>query len=138
MDMDTLRAELTRDEGLRLKPYRDTTGNTTIGIGRNLSGVGISLAEANALLDSDISRAVADLDRNLPWWKSLDGVRQRVLVNMAFNLGINGLLGFRHTLDAIRAGNFEAAANGMLASLWAKQVGQRATRLAVMMRTGAA
>ena len=136
MNMDALVAELTRDEGLRLKPYLDTVGKTTIGVGRNLTDVGISEDEADYLLRSDISRTVADLNRLLPWWSTLDDVRQRVLANMAFNMGAVGLSEFHQTLTAIQAGAYEAAASGMLHSLWARQVGPRALRLAEMMRTG--
>ena len=59
-----------------------------------------------------------------------------MLADMCFNLGINRLLGFKNTLAAIKAGDYEAAADGMLASMWAKQVGKRAHRLIKMMREG--
>jgi lysozyme len=134
--MQTLVAELCRDEGVRLKPYLDTVGKTTIGVGRNLTDVGISQAECDALLENDIARITAWLDRNLPWWTGLDAVRQRVIVNMAFNMQ-GGLLSFVNTLAAMQRGDYATAANGMLASRWATQVGARATRLADMMRNGA-
>lgn len=135
-DRSVLMAELTRDEGRRLKPYVDTVGKTTIGVGRNLTDVGISDAECDTLLSNDIDRTVAWLDRNLPWWRQLDPVRQRVVVNMAFNMQ-GGLLTFTNTLAAMKRGDYAAAADGMLASKWAGQVGARATRLAAMMRSGA-
>ena len=131
-----LKIELTRDEGLRLKPYRDTVGKLTIGIGRNLDDVGISQDEAMHLLDNDIARTTAALDKAIPWWRSLNDVRQRVVVNMAFNLGVAGLLGFKNTLAAMQAGRYADAAGGMLASKWATQVGERAKRLAAMMAKG--
>lgn len=131
-----MRSELIRDEGVRLKPYRDTVGKLTIGIGRNLDDVGISPVEAAQLLDSDIQRTAAELDAALPWWRGLDEVRQRVILNMAFNLGVAGLLGFKNTLINVRDGHYAAAAAGMLASKWAVQVGQRAQRLADMMMKG--
>jgi lysozyme len=136
VDITKLKAELARDEGLRLKPYLDSVRKLTIGYGRNLTDVGISLEEAAYLLDADVARAVKDLDDALPWWIKLDEVRQRVLVNMAFNMGIFGLLGFTNTLNFMEMGMYEAAADGMLKSLWARQVGPRADRLAEMMRTG--
>lgn len=135
-DMQTLVAELSRDEGRKLKPYVDTVGKTTIGVGRNLSDVGISDAECDALLQNDIARTVAWLDRNIAWWRGLDPIRQRVVLNMAFNLGGN-LLTFVNTLAAMQRGDYGAAADGMLASKWATQVGARAQRLSQMMRTGA-
>jgi lysozyme len=136
MDSATLLDELKRDEGVRLKPYRCTAGRLTIGVGRNLDDVGISLEEAEALLRNDVAKVCAELDRDLPWWKGLDGVRQRVLANMVFNLGIGGLLKFTTTLGFIQRGNYLAAAQAMLMSRWAKQVGPRAERLALMMRDG--
>jgi len=135
-DRSALMAELTRDEGRRLKPYVDTVGKTTIGVGRNLTDVGISDAECDTLLSNDVDRTVAWLDRSLPWWRQLDAVRQRVVINMAFNMQ-GGLLTFTNTLAAMRRGDYAAAADGMLASKWAGQVGARATRLASMMRSGA-
>ncbi|MBU9282345.1 lysozyme [Burkholderia multivorans] len=135
-DRKQLIVELSRDEGRRLKPYVDTVGKTTIGVGRNLTDVGITDAECDLLLSNDIDRTVAWLDRNLPWWRQLDAVRQRVIVNMAFNMG-GSLLTFTNTLAAMKRGDYAAAADGMLASKWATQVGARATRLAAMMRSGA-
>lgn len=136
MDLARLYAELTRDEGVRLKPYRDTVGKLTIGIGRNLDDVGISAEEAHYLLGNDVERSARALDDFLPFWRNLGPVRQRVLVNMAFNMGIRRLLTFKFTLLMIEKGEYEKAAEGMLSSLWARQVGPRAQRLAEMMRTG--
>jgi lysozyme len=138
IDRAALIAELIRDEGLRLKPYVDTVGKTTIGVGRNLTDVGISRDEAEALLEHDIIRTLSGLNGALPWWTDLDPVRQRVLINMAFNLGIKGLLTFQNTLRAVREGRWQDAHDGMLASKWARQVGDRAKRLAEMMLTGRA
>lgn len=155
-DRAALVRELIRDEGLRLKVYRCTADKLTIGVGRNLDDVGISAAEtadlgitvrsivargltreqAMVLLANDIDRCESDLDRKLPWWRRLDGVRQRVLINMCFNLGVTRLLGFRNTLRFMAAGAYPDAANGMKASRWAEQVGARATRLIATMRTG--
>lgn len=137
-DLPTLLTELERDEGVRLRPYKDTVGKTTIGVGRNLDDVGISEEEAAHLLSNDVARTVAALDAHLPWWSDLDPVRQRVIVNLAFNMGVGGLLGFKNTLAAVRAGNYVAAANGLLQSKWATQVGARSQRLAKMMVSGVA
>jgi lysozyme len=136
--MDALISELRRDEGVRLKPYRCTAGKLTIGVGRNLDDVGITPEEADHLLRNDVARVCADLDARLPWWRGLDEVRQRVLVNMGFNLGIAGLLGFKNTLRSVETGDYLGAAQGMLSSKWAHQVGPRAERLALMMRDGEA
>lgn len=137
MNTDSLILELERDEGLSLKPYRDSVGKLTIGVGRNLDDVGITQEEARFLLLGDIHSATAALDERLPWWTGLDEVRQRALANMMFNLGPDRLLGFKNTLALIHLGDYLAAAQAMLASKWAAQVGPRAERLAVMVRDGA-
>ncbi len=134
-DIPALFSELNRDEGRRLKPYLDAVGKLTIGVGRNLTDVGISESECDILLENDIARTLAWLDLKLPWWRHMDKVRQRVLINMTFNLG-SKVLTFVNTLAAMQHANYAAAANGMLASKWAKQVGKRAQRLSNMMRTG--
>lgn len=136
VDIAALAAQLTIDEGVRLTPYIDTTGHTTIGIGRNLTAKGISRSEAEILLRNDIAAAIHDLDTALPWWKSLDAIRQGVMANMVFNMGIATFLTFTHTLTAIHFGDYTAAAAHMLDSTWAAQVGTRATRLAAQMKTG--
>lgn len=133
MDLDALKTDLIRDEGQRLLPYTDTAGKLTIGIGHNLTDRGISQAVCDAIFSEDIAAVIADIDRELPWWQRLDEPRQRVLANMCFNLGIEKLLMFKHTLDAMARGDYAAAADGMAASLWASQVGPRAQRLIAVM-----
>jgi len=128
--------QLKRDEAVRLKPYKDSVGKLTIGIGRNLDDVGISDAEADFMLHNDIYRAESGVEEHLPWTKDLDEVRRAALVNMAFNMGIAGLLGFKNTLAAIQSGDYETAAAEMENSKWAIQVGPRAHRLALQIKTG--
>jgi lysozyme len=128
--------QIIRHEGILLFPHQDTTGHLTIGVGRNLKERGISRPEAVYLMRNDILDAVAALNNSLSWWRSLDPIRQRVLIDMAFNLGITGLLKFNLMLSHIHQGEYDKAAKGMLNSHWAQQVGQRATRLARMMETG--
>lgn len=129
--------QLELHEGLRLKPYRCTAGKLTIGIGRNLDDTGITKAEAYELLSNDIDRVVRECGP-YPWWDAVknDPVRSRVILDMAFNMGIKGLTGFKNTLAAVAAKDWPRAAKGMRGSLWAKQVKERATRLARMMETG--
>ena len=135
--MNRIKSQLVRHEGLRLKPYRCTAGKLTIGVGRNLDDCGISQKEAYALLDNDIRKCEQQLLDEIPViYNALDEARQSVLLNMCFNLGLKGLLGFNNTLAFIAAGDWERAANGMLASKWAKQVGFRAIELSEMMRKG--
>ncbi len=135
--LERMKEQLLRHEGLRLKPYRCTAGKLTIGIGRNLDDCGISQKEAYALLDNDIQNCEQQLLEEIPViYNALDEVRQCVLLNMCFNLGIHGLLGFNNTLAFIAAGDWERAANNMLASKWAKQVGRRAIELSELIRKG--
>lgn len=140
MNRDALANQLIADEGMVLKPYRCTAGKLTIGIGRNLEDAGISKSEAMLLLGADIDKVESQLDATLPWWRGMSEARQQVLANMAFNMGIGnsarGLLSFRNTLAAMHRGDYKAAARGMLDSTWARQVGQRAVRLAKMMEDG--
>jgi len=123
-------------EAVRLKPYRDTVGKLTIGVGRNLDDNGITQLEAMYLLDNDISDVMAELVK-LPWFGILSPVRQAVLVDMAFNMGVATLMTFHNTLEHIQDGEYDLAANSMFASKWASQVGKRAAEDADMMRSGA-
>jgi lysozyme len=134
--ISNLKDQLVRDEELRLKPYPDSVGKLTIGVGRNLSDKGISFQEAQLLLANDIADATADLAAKLPWTATLDDVRKGALLNMTFNMGIGGLLEFHDFLAKMQAGNFSGAAGAMLDSLWARQVGPRATRLSIQIQTG--
>lgn len=88
------------------------------------------------LLANDVALVDDDIRRNFPWAQSLSPVRYRVLQQMCFNLGISRLKGFVRTLSAMRRGDYAAAAQGMRESLWARQVGARAARLAQMMERG--
>lgn len=134
--MQDLLRDLVADEALRLKPYRCTEGKLTIGIGRNLDDVGITQDEAFLLCQNDIRRVQAELDRALPWWRSLSENRQRALANMAFNLGVPRLLGFRKMLVAMQEHRWEDAAAEALNSKWAAQVHDRARRIARLIQGG--
>lgn len=136
MNIAQLKLDLTRDEGVRLKPYEDSIGKVTIGIGRNLSDNGISNAEVDIMFTNDIADVMTSLDMSLPDWKYLSEPRQRALANMAFNMGIHRLLGFTSMLAAIRAGDFATASSEALNSEWARQIGARAQRIAVLLATG--
>ncbi len=131
-----LRADLIRDEGQRFDLYTDTTGHASIGVGHNIEAHGISQTVCDQMLDEDMRRALHDATTQWPWFAELDDVRQRVLLNMVFNIGLAGVAQFRLMIQAIIAGHFDEAATQMLDSLWARQVGPRADRLAHMMLTG--
>jgi lysozyme len=139
MDDKEFLEQITRHEGFRRSAYQDSKGYWTIGIGRmidkRLNG-GLTEEEAQYLLQNDLDRCARELDVKLPWWQTLSPNRRYVLLNMCFNLGISKLLGFKNTLAMIRDGNYKGAAKGMLNSLWAKQVGNRAIELAKQMENG--
>ena len=141
MTTPALQDDLLADEGLRELAYADAGGVWTIGVGHTgcevREGLRWSREACLQALAADIARAEHGLDAHLPWWRALTAERQDVLANMAFNLGVEGLLAFRHTLEAVRAGDYALAAEHMLASEpWRSQVGVRAERLAAQMRTG--
>ena len=144
---------LSAEEGRRNKPYKDSLGYLTVGVGHlidprkggslppwaqvELDAAGrLSDASVDKLLEHDIINAVEQLDRNLPWAESLDEVRYTVLLDMCFQMGIGGLLGFENTLRHVHEGNYEQAATNMKASLWRRQTPNRANRRIEEMRSG--
>jgi len=133
---DIARAQLRIDEAVRAKPYRDSVGKLTIGVGRNLDDVGLRPDEISLLLENDIASAERDCESLFASFDTLSDNRKAVLVNMAFNLGYNRLAGFKKFLAAVNASEFAEASLEMLDSAWAKQVGARAQRLSKAMREG--
>lgn len=127
---------LYRDEGCRLKVYADSLGHPTIGVGRALDTKGISQLEADYLLDNDIRDCTSDLIAELPWTATIDEIRRAALVNLVFNVGIHGVLGFKKALAALERHDWETGARELLDSKWRKQVGIRADRVAEQIRTG--
>lgn len=145
-DKQALRAELERDEGKRLTPYKDSLGYWTVGIGHLLQGEekvkilnkgAISEDECYRLFEGDIARAEETLDQVYPDWRRFDDVRQRALLNLAFNLG-NKLSAFKTFWKAMDANDFSSAGNALRNSKWYHQVGLRAPRIVYMIATGKA
>ena len=130
-----LAQQLTRDEGLRNKPYVDTVGKVTIGVGRNLTDVGLYPDEISYLLQNDIALVQTALGA-FPWYVALDPVRQAAIDNMAFNIGLHGLLGFPSMIHYLTIPDWYNASQQALQSTWATQVGDRATRIAQQILTG--
>jgi len=108
----------------------------TIGVGRNIDDNGLREDEIDYLLTNDLHAAMADLDHNLPWWRSLDPVRQRVMANMMFGMGWPTFSQFARFFSAVHQHRWSDAATEMINSRWHNQVGDRALRLEQMMRTG--
>lgn len=122
--------QLKKHEGFRAYAYTDTTGHKTIGYGFNIDA-GISERSAEALLQSQLAELWLQCNQEFhAWWWRLSRARQGVILNMAFNLGINGLKKFKKMLNAIAEGDDEAVVNEMLDSKWAHQVKGRAWELA--------
>jgi lysozyme len=139
-----MRTELTRqlkgDEGVKAHAYQDHLGFWTIGIGRLVDarkpGSGLRPQEITFLLNNDIDDRIDQLGRRLPWFLDLDPARQGVLLNMSFQMGVDGLLGFKNTLKLVERGDYAQAADNMLLSKWATQTPERARRMAEQMRSG--
>lgn len=152
IDTEELHKRFIDNEGLRLKPYKCTAKKWTIGIGRNFQdnpltpeevayighdlSQGITEEQAYYLLDKEIEKIVRALDKQLPWWRNLDNNRQFVLLDMAYQMGVDGLLGFRNTLKHIKDGYYLKAADNLMKSLYARQTPSRAEKNAYCLRTG--
>lgn len=139
LDVEKIKKDLERDEGKINHAYQDSEGYWTIGVGhlidkRKQGSIPNFIIEA--LLEYDIDEKSKELDKIIPFWRNLDALRQRVLLNMAFNLGVGNLMGFKRFLQALRDSDYTLASIEMMDSKWARQVGKRAERLSKMMRTG--
>jgi len=138
--------QLIKHEGLRLKPYQDTVGKWTIGVGRNFDDVkfskeelleliqtGVTYEWCMMLLDNDITQTITECQR-FDWFDDLSDVRKKVIIDMVFNMGLTLFRGFKKTIDYISRADYDSAATEMLDSTWKTQVGTRAITLSNMMR----
>lgn len=134
--------ELRRDEGVRYAPYLDSVGVKTVGVGHNLEAHPLELIyplndeQVNQILSDDLVRVFSGLDRKIGWWRNLSYARQRGVVNFVFNVGLTTALMFKRSIIHLKNGNFSAAADEMLNSKWACQVGDRAKRVTELIRNG--
>ena len=135
-DKEKLVDQLIRHEGMELKVYKDSLGIETIGVGRNLVDRGVSEKEARYLCNNDIDIVEQELGKSFPIVNNLDDVRTRVLLDMAFNVGLPRLRGFKRMWAALEDNDYGEAAKEMLDSKWARQVKTRAYTLARMMESG--
>ena len=151
LDMAEMITRLKMHEGCSLKPYKCPAGKLTIGIGRNVEDNpltaeelrvvgdwkhGITREAAHYLCRNDIERCIADLKKHLKWFDGLDKERKYAMIDLCFNMGINKLLTFKKTLASIACGNYRKAAEQLLQSKYASQVGKRAKRIAILIETG--
>ncbi len=146
-DMGQVLGQLRGDEGLRLVVYDDESGlplragmvvrgNPTVGIGRNLADRGISEMEARVLLANDVEACAAQLDAEIPWWRTLSPTRQAQLINLDFNMGWGRLVDFKNFLAEMEAGNWVAAVAALKSSHWWNQVGRRGPEIAEFILDG--
>ena len=134
-----LKSQLLREEGAESCAYQDSLGYWTIGVGRLIDsrkGGGLSNDEIDLLLDNDIKRNYEAVLKALPWMEKLNDARQAVLIGMAFQMGLKGLLQFKLMLGSVEDGQYVEAAAEMVKSRWAMQTPARAYRLASQMETG--
>lgn len=135
MVSERLIKQLITHEGYREKPYLCSAGKVTIGIGRNIEDNGLSEDEVLYLLKNDIKRTTKELSQ-YKWFPLLNDNRRNAIIDMHFNLGQSRFSGFKNMISALENKDYTKAADEMLNSKWARQVGKRAETLANMMRIG--
>ena len=146
MDRNKLIEELIMDEGYKYETYHDHLGFLTLGVGHLVLdtdpeinkpvGTPVSEERIKECLNNDLDIVCEELDKNMSWWRGLDGTRQRVLANMCFNLGYPRLSKFVKFIAAMQKGDWKKASEEMMDSKWATQVGNRAVRLQQMVIQG--
>jgi lysozyme len=139
MNRSRLTAQLRYDEGVREYAYTDSEGYLTIGVGRLIDrtkGGKLSEDEIDYLLDNDIDKVQNQAIRAFHWYNDLNDVRQECILNLCFNLGLEGFKKFKLAIKAFERHDFEDAARELLDSKWAGQVGNRAIRIAEAVRLG--
>ena len=144
--MSRIRDQIKYHEGVEHKIYLDTEGLPTVGVGHLILktdpeyelevGTYIDEERVNELFEQDLEVCISELDKNIKWWKDLDEVRQRCLIDLTFNLGMPRLKKFKKTLDHLQHKRYEEASVELLDSRYARQVGKRANRISEMIRTG--
>ncbi len=134
MNLERLKETLKKHEGEKLEIYKCSMGYQTIGVGHNLDTKPISKRVSDLMLEDDVEDSIADCKRNISFFDALDDVCQEALVNLCFNMGIAKLMQFKKTLAHLQDGNREKAANELLDSRYATQVGYRAIEVASMIK----
>lgn len=135
MDLSAFKQHLVWAEGERLNLYKDSVGIMTVGVGHNIEEKGISKRVSRLMLEDDIQEVVDDV-RGLAYWNDLGSVRQLVVADMVFNLGLSRFLKFVNLNKALVIQDYNLAAVEMKDSRWYRQVGRRAVKLVEAMITG--
>lgn len=128
--VELARESLKIHEGFSEFVYKCPSGYNTIGYGRNLDQKGITVEEADYLLDNDIGECLVDLSRFLKCWDRLNETQQAALIDFRYNLGAWGFRLFKKCIAALEAGDYEEAAKQIMDSRYAKQVGRRSLNIA--------
>jgi lysozyme len=136
MNRSRLSKQLEIDEGRRRRLYKDSVGKWTIGVGRNIEDRGLRDDEIDLMLSNDIDEAIGIARALIPNFDSLDDVRKEIVTNMALNLGMTRLAGFKQFIGALAKFDFQRATTEMMDSKWYEQVGDRGKRLSYAMREG--
>lgn len=118
MDLQKIKQSIKKHEGVKLKPYKCPKGKLTIGYGRNLEDRGITILEAETMLERDLLDIKLELEDSIKFFHKLDDIRQNVLIEMAYNMGVSHLLEFKNTLKYMEKGDFINASKEMLDSKW--------------------
>lgn len=134
--LETVSSLLISEEGFRQFAYKDTKGIISVGFGRNLRDTGISRDEARMLLENDIKRVYSELLREIPWICQLEHIRKAVIIDMAYNMGVKELMGFKKFLGYVQRCQWLEAGKEMLNSKWWTDVGRRAVKLRKIIETG--
>lgn len=138
IDLRQLAKDFERFEGRRYHAYQ-VNGLWHIGVGRLIDGSkggAVSDEEIDLMLANDIDRHLGDLDKAMPWWRTLSARRQHAMALMALQMGVPNLLDFKKMLSAIQKENWHVVYLEAMASKWASQTPQRAKEVAQMLREG--
>jgi len=137
--MSKLTEMLRRHEGVETHAYKCTSGKITVGVGRNIDpdgGLGLSDDEIDVLLENDIDRSIKELGAAFNWFSDLNEARRDAMIDLAFNMGLTRLTGFKKALAAMAEANYDTAAAEFMDSKWASQVKDRAIEICAMIKTG--
>jgi len=134
--MSMVQRLLAKHEGSRTKAYKDSKGIWTIGVGHNLEANPIPQEAVNIIFEADLGAVLRDIHRAFPWFEDLDEVRQAVIIDVVFNMGLPRFRGFKNTIRAIEKGNYRKAAEELLDSKAARELPIRYDELAQMLLTG--
>ena len=145
MNIDQLRKELERDEGVKYEVYHDHLGYPTFGIGHLITdddpecgasvGTKVNSDRVQEAFETDVETVLSDCERLYVQFEHLPEEVKLIIANMMFNMGYTRLSKFKGMKRCVDARDWEWAADEMVDSKWYKQVTRRADRLVVRMRS---